>query len=49
MVQLRITWENSGGTIEKNSLSDENLKNPDKNLDTAFGSYPVFNVSEYEN
>lgn len=41
--------------MEKNSLSDENLKdqaiglNPDKNLNTAFDSYPVLNMSEYEN
>lgn len=41
--------------MEKNSLSDENLKdqaiglNPGKNLNTAFDSYPVLNVSEYEN
>lgn len=47
--------ENSGGAMEKNSLSDENLKdqaiglNPDKNLNTAFDSYPVLNMSEYEN
>lgn len=44
-----------GGTIEKNYLSNENLKyhsiglNLDKNLDIAFGSYPVFSMSVEEN
>jgi len=45
----------SRGTTEKIPLSNENLKNhaiglkSDKNLDIAFGSYLIFNMSEYEN
>lgn len=44
--------KNSRGVTEKNSLLNENENNhsislnPDKNLGIAFGSYPVFNMSE---